>query len=118
MSDSDTIRKTAADFDQELLILFDAYVHGAIDRRGFLDKARKYAVGGMTATMLLDTLNPKFAEAQQVPRDDKRLKTEYVEIDSPKGYGKIKAYLCRPANAAGKLPGPRIVACGRFIAYL
>lgn len=32
-------RKTVHDFDQELLSLFDAYVHGDIDRRGFLDKA-------------------------------------------------------------------------------
>jgi carboxymethylenebutenolidase len=63
-------RKTAADFDPELLILFDAYVHGAVDRRGFLDKARKFAVGGVTAAMLLDALNPKFAEAQQVKKDD------------------------------------------------
>jgi carboxymethylenebutenolidase len=31
-------RQTARDLDQELLILFDACVHGAIDRRGFLDK--------------------------------------------------------------------------------
>ena len=59
-------RKTANDFDQELLILFDAYVHGAIDRRGFLDEAAKFAVGGVTAAMLLDALSPKFAEAQQV----------------------------------------------------
>ena len=72
-------RKTAADFDQELLILFDAYVHGAIDRRGFLDKARKFAVGGVTAAMLLDQLNPNFAEAQVVAADDKRIKTEDIE---------------------------------------
>ena len=82
-----------------------------IDRRGFLDRAAKFAVGGMTAVMLLDLLNPKFAEAQQVPKDDKRLKTEWVEIDSPKGNGKIKAYVCRPANAAGQAArrprGPR-----------
>ncbi len=65
-------RKTAADFDPEVLILFDAYVHGALDRRGFLDKAAKYAVGGMTASMLLDDLSPKFAEAQQVAKDDAR----------------------------------------------
>ena len=64
-------RKTAADFDPELLILFDAYVHGAVDRRGFLDRARKFAVGGVTAAMLLDALNPKFAEAQQVKKDDR-----------------------------------------------
>jgi len=66
-------RKTAHDFDQDLLILFDAYVHGIIDRRSFLDQASKWAVGGVTAAMLLDQLSPKFAEAQQVPRDDARI---------------------------------------------
>ena len=76
-------RKTAHDFDQDLLILFDAYVHGALDRRGFLEQASKYAVGGVTAAMLLDQLSPKFAEAQQVPKDDARLKTSYVEYASP-----------------------------------
>ena len=61
-------RKTARDFDQELLILFDAYVHGALDRRGFLDKAAKYPVGGVTAAMLLNQLSPKFLEAQVASR--------------------------------------------------
>ena len=102
-------RKTSQDFDQELWLIFDDYVHGHIDRRGFLDRAAKFAVGGATAAMLLDMMNPKFAEAQQVPKDDKRLKTEYVQIDSPKGYGTIKAYLCRPANAGGRLPGVLVV---------
>jgi carboxymethylenebutenolidase len=102
-------RMTAKDFDPELLILFDAYVHGAIDRRGFLDKARKYAVGGVTAAMLLDALNPKFAEAQQVAKDDKRLKTEYLEYASPQGYGKMRGYLARPAGSAGKLPAILVV---------
>ena len=102
-------RQKASDFDQDLLILFDAYVHGAIDRRGFLDKARKYAVGGMTATMLLDALNPKFAEAQQVAKDDKRIKTETLEYDSPQGNGKMKGYFVVPANAKGKLPGVLVV---------
>ena len=88
---------------------FDAYVHGAIDRRGFLDKARKYAVGGMTAAMLLDALNPKFAEAQQVKPDDRRLKTEYLEYSSPQGYGTMRGYLVRPANATGRLPAILVV---------
>jgi carboxymethylenebutenolidase len=103
------VRKTAADFDPELLILFNAYVHGAIDRRGFLDKARKYAVGGMTAAMLLDQLSPNFAEAQQVPAEDKRLKTERVSYPSPNGNAKTSGYLVRPANATGKLPGVLVV---------
>jgi carboxymethylenebutenolidase len=102
-------RKTAADFDPEVLILFDAYVHGALDRRGFLDKARKYAVGGMTATMMLDALNPKFAEAQKVSPDDKRLATSRVDFPSPQGYGKAQGYLVRPAGTAAKLPSILVV---------
>jgi carboxymethylenebutenolidase len=95
---------TTKDLNPELWKIFDEYVHGFIDRRGFLDRAQKYAVGGLTAAGILDLMNPKFAEAQIVPTDDKRIKTEWVEIDSPKGYGKIKAYVVKPANATGKLP--------------
>lgn len=98
-------RLTAADFDQDLLILFDAYVHGDIDRRGFLDGARKFAVGGLTAAGLLAALSPQFAAAQVVPRDDPRIKTERVEFASPLGYGTVRGLLCMPAQAAGKLPG-------------
>ncbi|HUR22173.1 MAG TPA: dienelactone hydrolase family protein [Vicinamibacterales bacterium] len=98
-------RKTIADYDPDLLVLFDAYVHGHIDRRGFLDKATRYAVGGVTAGMLLDSLSPKFAEAQKVPKDDPRIKAEYVTFPSPAGSGTMKGYLVRPAKAAGKLPG-------------
>ena len=102
-------RKTAHDFDQEVLALFDAYVHGALDRRGFIDKAARYTVGGVTAAMLLDQLSPKFAEAQVVKPDDKRLKAEVVEYDSPSGHGKMKGYLVRPAKAKGKLPGVLVI---------
>lgn len=102
-------RKTAADFDPEVLILFDAYVHGALDRRGFLTKASKYAVGGMTAAMLLDALNPRFAEAQQIAKDDGRIKAEYVPYPSPQGNSTTKGYLVRPAGATGKLPGVLVV---------
>ena len=102
-------RKTSADFDREVLVLFDAYVHGALDRRGFLDKASKYAVGGVTAAMLLEQLSPKFAEAQVVAPEDKRIKTERVDYPSPQGNGTMKGYLVRPANATGKLPGVLVV---------
>ena len=102
-------RKTASDFDPDVLILFDAYVHGAIDRRGFLHKASKYAAGGMTAAMMLDALNPRFAEAQQVAKDDARIKAEYVPFPSPQGNSTTKGYLVRPANAKGKLPGVLVV---------
>jgi carboxymethylenebutenolidase len=102
-------RKTAHDFDQELLILFDAYVHGAIDRRGFLDKAAKYAVGGVTAAILLDQLSPKFLEAQVIKPEDARIKVQRVEYQSPKGYGKMGGYLAQPAKAAGKLPAILVI---------
>lgn len=103
-------RKQAHEFEQELLNIFDEYVHGDIDRRGFLDRAGKFAVGGVTAGMLLDMLAPQFAAAQQVPKDDKRLKTEWVEYPSPQGNtGKTKGYLVRPASAPGKLPGVLVI---------
>src|SRR5687767_15903545 len=100
----DQRRLTSEDFDPELWAIFDDYVHGSIDRRGFLDRAAKFAVGGMTASMLLDALSPNFAAAQQIAKDDKRLKTEYLEYPSPAGSGKQRGYLARPASAAGKLP--------------
>jgi carboxymethylenebutenolidase len=102
-------RRKASEFDQDLLNLFDKYVHGAIDRRGFLDGAGRFAVGGMTAAMLLDALQPRFAEAQQVPSDDSRLKTESLEYPSPQGTGTMRGYFVRPANARGKLPGVIVV---------
>jgi carboxymethylenebutenolidase len=102
-------RKTAHDFDQDLLILFDAYVHGVIDRRSFLDQASRFAVGGVTAAMLLDQLSPKFAEAQVVPRDDARIAAEYLEYDSPNGYGRMRGYFVRPDTPAGKLPGILVI---------
>jgi carboxymethylenebutenolidase len=102
-------RKTAQDFDQELLILFDAYVHGTLDRRGFLEKAQKFAVGGVTATMLLGALSPNFALGQQVTPTDPRIVTEILSYPSPNGSGTVKGYLARPANASGPLPAILVV---------
>ena len=92
------------DLDPEVWKLFDRYVHGLIDRRGFLDGAGKYAVGGMTAVGILEALSPRYAEAQQVAPNDPRIRTERIEVKSPQGYGMIRALLARPANSAGKLP--------------
>ena len=102
-------RKTAQDFDQELLILFDAYVHGSIDRRGFLEGARKFAVGGVTASMLLAALSPDFAMGQVVTPDDKRITTQRIEFAPPAGYGMVKGYLAMPANMTGRLPGVLVI---------
>ena len=97
-------RQTASDFDPEVLKLFDQYVHGQIDRRGFLQSAARFAAGIAGASALLTALSPKFAAAQQVAADDARLKTEYLEFDSPHGYGKARGYLARPKAAEGALP--------------
>jgi carboxymethylenebutenolidase len=102
-------RKTAQDFDPDLLLLFDAYVHGNLDRRGFLDKASKYAVGGLTAAMLLEELSPKFAAAEVVPAGDKRVTADRVEYDSPKGNGRMGGYFARPSSAKGKLSGILVI---------
>jgi carboxymethylenebutenolidase len=96
-------RKKASDFPQELLNLFDGYVHGRMNRREFLRGAEKFAVGGVSAAMLLDMLRPNYALAMQVAPDDKRIKVEYDTVPSPKGNGEIKGYLVRPANT-DKLP--------------
>lgn len=100
---------TAQDFDQELLILFDAYVHGDIDRRRFLVGAQKFATASMTAVMLLAALSPKFAQAQKVKADDTRLETKYLHYSSVAGYGSVKAYLARPAKSPAPLPAILVV---------
>lgn len=102
-------RKKASDFPPEVMKLFDGYVHGAITRRDFLDRAGKYAVGGFTAAAMLESLRPNFALAQQVPKNDGRIKTEYLTYASPQGSGTMRGYFARPANAAGKLPGVVVI---------
>ena len=102
-------RKKASDFPQELLNLFDLYVHGDIDRRAFLDGAKRFATAGVTATALYESLRHNYAWAQQVPKDDARIKAEYATVESPQGNGSIKGYLVRPAKAAGKLPGVLVI---------
>ena len=102
-------RKKASDYPQELLDLFHEYQHGDIDRRKFLDRARKFAVGGVTAMALFESLKPNYAWAQQVPKDDSRLKLEYATVPSPQGNGTVRGYLARPANTSGKLPGVLVI---------
>ena len=101
-------RNKATDYPQELLNIFDRYVHGEISRRAFLDAAAKYAVGGMTAMAIWESLRPNYAWAEQVPKDDPRLKTDYLTVPSPLGNGKIRGYFVRPANA-GKIPAVLVI---------
>ncbi len=91
-------RKKARDFDQELLNLYDSYAHGLIERREFLDRAAKFAVGGITAGALLDTLSPNYALAKQIEENDPRIEGEVVEYASPEGHGTIRGYLVRPVG--------------------
>jgi len=102
-------RKHASDFPPEVLKLFDGYVHGWISRRDFLDRAGKYAIGGFTAAAMLESLRPNYAFAQQVAKDDARIKTEYLAYPSPQGSGTMRGYFARPANPVGKLPGVVVI---------
>jgi carboxymethylenebutenolidase len=103
-------RLAARDFDQELLILFDAYVHGSLDRRGFLRQAQGFAKAGMTAAGLLAALSPDFAAGQQVRPDDSQLRIERLSYPSPAGSGTVNGYLARPAAAgAERLPAVLVV---------
>ena len=102
-------RRKASDYPQEVLDLFDGYVHGRLTRRDFLDRAAKYAIGGFTAAAMLESLRPNFAWAQQVPKDDKRIQTQVLDYPSPQGSGKMRGYLAKPAMAAGKLPGVLVI---------
>jgi len=102
-------RKKASEYPQELLNLFDRYVHGDIERRDFLEGAKKFAVGGLTVGAIFESLRPNYAWAQQVPKDDSRIKTEYATVQSPEGNGSIRGYLVRPAKTSGKLPGVIVI---------
>ena len=102
-------RQQATDFDPRILKLFDAYVHGGISRRDFLEKVKPLATGGVTAAMVLANLSPDYSLAQQIPADDKRIVTSRVSYASPEGHGSVNGYLVRPAAADGKLPGVVVI---------
>lgn len=97
------------DISQEVFDLYDYYVHNRIDRREFMNRLSAYAVGGLTVSALMSYLMPNYAQAQQVKPDDKRISTEYAEYDSPKGGGKIRGLLAKPAGNTKKLPGVVVV---------
>jgi carboxymethylenebutenolidase len=102
-------RKHASDYPQALLDLFHEYQHGDISRRDFLERAKQYAVGGVTAMALYESLKPNYAWAQQVKKEDPRIKTEYATVQSPDGNGTVKGYFAKPAAASGKLPGVLVI---------
>jgi len=102
-------RQKASEFNQEVLDLYDDYAHGRIERRDFLQRASKLAVGGLTAEALLARLSPNYAWATQVAKDDPRIKSEMIEYDSPEGAGKMRGLLAVPAKVEKKLPAVLVV---------
>ena len=102
-------RLTAKDFDQELLDLYDFYAHGRISKREFLDRAAKWAVGGVTAAALLNMMSPDYALAEQVSFNDPAIDPEYIRYPSPNGHGEVRGYLVRPAEVADPLPAVLVV---------
>lgn len=102
-------RLKASDFPQEVLALFDQYVHGLIDRRGFMDGASRFTAGGMTASVMFDALRPHYEWAQQVPPGDARVRTEYVTYPSPQGHGTMRGLMAWPENATGPFPAVLVI---------
>lgn len=102
-------RKTAKDFPQELLDLYDYYAHGKITKRDFLNRAGKFAIGSITATVLLNQLSPKYALAEQVAPDDASITTERMTYQSDNGNGAVNGYLAKPANASGKFAAVLVI---------
>lgn len=102
-------RMKASDFPQELLEIFDGYVHGRVTKRGFLEAASKFTVAGLTGLALLEALKPNYALAEQVKADDPRIVASTVSYASPNGQGTVSGLLVKPAKAAGKLPGVLVV---------
>src|SRR6266571_4932861 len=102
-------RRKASDYPQELLDLFHEYQHGDITRREFLNRAKKFAVGGLTAVAIWESLKPNYAWAEQVKKDDARIKASYETVPSPQGNGSIKGYFVRPATVSGKIPAVLVI---------
>lgn len=102
-------RKTANDFDPKVLKLFDLYVHGDVDRRAFLDRVARLGLGAGVAAAVLEALNPRFAEAEQIKKNDPRIVGQHAEFPSPNGNGTVSGYLVKPANISGKTPPVLVV---------
>jgi carboxymethylenebutenolidase len=94
-----TKEPTKSKLPSEAIELYNLFIHGVISRRAFMEGAQRFAVGGLTAAMIIEALMPNYAEAQQVAKNDDRIKASYETVESPKGNGKIKGYLVRPISA-------------------
>lgn len=98
-----------ADIQQEVFDLYDEYAHSRIGRREFMQKLSVYAAGTLTVSSMMSFLMPDYESTIQVKPDDPRLKSEYINYQSPKGGGAIKALLSMPKDANAKLGGIVVV---------
>lgn len=94
---------------QEVFDLYDDYAHNRVDRHDFLQKLSTYAVGGLTVASLMSFLMPDYKGAVQIRAEDPGLKSGYVNYQSPKGGGTIKALVSMPADTNKKLGGIVVV---------
>lgn len=101
-------RLTARDFSPELLELYDFYAHGIITKREFLDRAAKFAIGGLGAAAILSMMGPDYALAEQVSFNDPDIRAEWISYPSPNGHDPMRAYFVRPTGAASA-PGVVVV---------
>jgi len=99
----------------EAVQLYNRFIHFEISRRDFMDGVKKFAVGGLTVSALVEALMPNYAQGQQVAKNDDRIKASYETVPSPEGNGTIKGYFVRPVSAdsrsekPAKLPGIIVV---------
>ena len=107
MEEQNQIRKEQ--IPQEVFDLYDDYAHNRVDRREFVQKLSLFTVGGLTLPSLLNYLMPDYQGGSRIAADDKRIQSEYIEYESPKGGGKIKALRCVPSSGKRKLGGVVVV---------
>jgi len=106
---------TKPQLPKEAVELYNLFIHGVISRRAFMDGVQRFAVGGLATAAIIEALMPNYAAAQQVPKNDERIKASYETVPSPQGNGTIKGYLVRPSSAdtrsetPTKLPGIIVV---------
>jgi carboxymethylenebutenolidase len=92
--------------DQRIIDLYDAFTHGDIGRRAFMQRLAALAGSAAAASALLTVLRNDYAQAAIVAADDPRLVSDRVSY--PSEAGTIASYLVRP-KAKGKRPAVIVI---------
>jgi carboxymethylenebutenolidase len=100
---------TKEDISQEVFDLYDDYAHNKINRRQFVEKLSIFAVGAVTLPSLLSFMTPNYVDSILIQPTDPRIKSGYINYNSPKGGGSIKGLLSQPSDTKKKLPGIIVV---------